>query len=49
MQIDDYMYLEYSVLHAYEIAGIQNHEQRISQLETENRKLKEKIRILEER
>lgn len=49
MQIDDYMYLEYSVLHAYEIAGIQNHEQRISQLEAENRKLKEKIRVLEER
>ena len=49
MQIDDYMYLEYSVLHAYEIAGIQNHEQRIFQLETENRKLKEKIRVLEER
>ena len=33
MDVKDYLSLNYSVLHAYEIAGFQNHENRIAKLE----------------
>ena len=43
METGEYKSLNYSVLHAYEIAGLQNHEERIAELEKENKKLKEKL------
>lgn len=49
MDLGDYLYLNYSVLHAYEIAGLQNHESRIEALEKENAILKEKVKQLEAR
>ena len=39
----DYLSLNYTVLHAYEIAGLQNHEERIAELEKENRELKQRL------
>ena len=43
METGEYKSLNYSVLHAYEIAGLQNHEERIAELEKENKELKEKL------
>ena len=43
METGEYKSLNYSVLHAYEIAGLQNHEDRIAALEKENKELKEKL------
>ena len=39
----EYKGLAYQMLHAYEISAIQSHEERIKQLEEENKKLKEKL------
>lgn len=39
VDLGDYLYLNYSVFHAYEIKGLQNHETRIYKLETEVRRL----------
>ena len=39
VDLGDYLYLNYSVFHAYEIKAIQNHEARIDKLETEVRRL----------
>ena len=43
--IDDggYMGLNYQALHAYEVAGLQNHEERIAALEAENKELRRRL------
>lgn len=43
MDVGDYLSLNYSVLHAYEIGGLQNHEGRIAALEAENKELKKQL------
>lgn len=43
MDVGDYLSLNYSVLHAYEIGGLQNHEDRIAALEAENKELKKQL------
>ena len=43
LDVGDYLSLNYSVLHAYEIAGLQNHEERIAALEAENKELKRRL------
>ena len=45
----DYKTLDYTAFHAYEIAGLQDHESRIKALEKENKELKEKVKQLEMR
>ena len=45
----EYLALNYNILHAYEIAGLQSHEVRIKALEKENRQLREKVKQLETR
>ena len=41
--VGDYLSMNYSVFHAYEIAGLQNHEKRIAALEEENKELKRRL------
>lgn len=43
MDVGEYLSVTYNVLHAYEIAGWQNHEKRITALEQENKELKKKL------
>ena len=45
----EYLSLNYNTLHAYEIAGLQNHEARIAALEAENKELKAKLKEYESR
>ena len=39
----EYLSLNYNVFHAYEIAGLQNHEERIKALEAENAELRKRL------